>query len=192
LGFVFVNEARDSITDRTTELPYRVARDVAGASDKLDVVGNNAGIVGANKPTDEEMPEEWETVINVNARGVFFCTKRAVPQLRGAGCYLGVEMRANISHFDPALPDDLRRIRVRLHYRRQMLDVDVDHDALRIHSRSLTTTPITIAYRGHYRDLAPGDDCQFRLLKPEERDRDENRDRQSLSRAAITAKEPGP
>jgi alpha,alpha-trehalase len=90
-------------------------------------------------------------------------------------CYLGIEMRANVLHFDPALPRDLRRIKVRLHYRRQTLDVEVDHDVLRIRSGSLTTTPITIAYRGHYRDLAPGDAAEFRLLKPEERDRDENR-----------------
>jgi len=95
-------------------------------------------------------------------------------------CYLGVEMRADVLHFDPALPRDLRRIRVRLHYRRQTLDVDADHDALRISSGSFTTVPITIAYRGHYRDLAPGDSCQFRLLKPEERDRDENRVRRRV------------
>jgi hypothetical protein len=57
------------------------------------------------------------------------------------------------------------------HYRRQTLDVDADHDALRISSWSFTTVPITIAYR----DLAHGEHCQFRLLKPEERDRDENR-----------------
>lgn len=90
-------------------------------------------------------------------------------------CYLGIEMRANVLHFDPALPNDLQRTRVRLHYRRQNLDVDVDHDVLRIRSGSLTTSPITIAYRGHYRDLAPGNECEFQLLKPQERNRDENR-----------------
>lgn len=108
-------------------------------------------------------------------------------------CYLGVEMRANVLHFDPMLPNDLRRIRVRLHYRRQTLYVDVDHDALTIHSGSLTTSPITIAYRGHYCDLVPGQDCRFRLLKLEERDRDENRDesrdRSSASHAAPITKE---
>jgi alpha,alpha-trehalase len=35
--------------------------------------------------------------------------------------------------------------------------------------------PIKVAYRGHYRDLTPGETCLFRLIKPEERDRDENR-----------------
>jgi alpha,alpha-trehalase len=90
-------------------------------------------------------------------------------------CYIGIEMRANALHFDPALPDDLRQIKVRLRYRRQLLDVEVDHDTLRIGSRSFTSVPIKVAYRGHYRDLAPGEVCQFRLIKPEDRDRDENR-----------------
>ncbi|MFU8833568.1 MAG: glycosyl hydrolase family 65 protein, partial [Wenzhouxiangella sp.] len=71
--------------------------------------------------------------------------------------------------------DDLHRARVRLHYRGQTLDVKADHDMLRIRSAPCTTTPVTIAYRGHYRDLSPGETCAFRLLKPGERDRDENR-----------------
>ena len=90
-------------------------------------------------------------------------------------CYVGIEMRGNTLHFDPALPEDLHRIRVRLRYRRQVLEVDVDHDRLHIASRSFSSNAIRIAYRGHYRDLAPGEACGFRLVKPEERDRDENR-----------------
>ena len=93
-------------------------------------------------------------------------------------CDIGIELRANALHFDPALPADLSRVRVRLRYRRQVLDVEIDHERLKIASGATTTTPITIAYRGHYRDLAPGVACEFRLLKPEERYRDENRPRE--------------
>ena len=90
-------------------------------------------------------------------------------------CYLGIEMRANVLHFDPALPAGLGRVKVRLRYRRQILDVDVDHERLRINSLPFTANPITVAYRGHFRDVTPGDSYEFRLLKPEERNRDENR-----------------
>lgn len=90
-------------------------------------------------------------------------------------CYLGIDMRANVLHFDPALPAALPCIRVRLNYRRQVLDVEADHAVLRIMSGSFTAYPITIAYRGHYRELAPGERCEFHLLRPEDRDRDENR-----------------
>jgi alpha,alpha-trehalase len=92
-------------------------------------------------------------------------------------CYLGIETRANVLHFDPVLPDTLDRVKVQVRYRRQMLEVEVTHEVLRISSRSFTVAPITIAYRGHFRDVASGDTYTFRLLKPQERNRDENRDR---------------
>ena len=60
-------------------------------------------------------------------------------------------------------------------YRRQVLAVEVTQEVLRISSRSFTVAPITIAYRGHFRDVAPGDTCEFRLFTPRERQRDENR-----------------
>jgi len=63
----------------------RVFGEIADAFGKLDVVVNNAGIAGANKPTDEVSLEEWERVIAVNVRGVFLCTKHAIGHLRDAG-----------------------------------------------------------------------------------------------------------
>jgi alpha,alpha-trehalase len=82
-------------------------------------------------------------------------------------CFLGVETRVNVLHFDPVLPAPLRRVQVRLHYRRHVLDVEADHDALRVRSVPLTSCPITIAYRGRFRDIAPGDSCEFRLVQCE-------------------------
>lgn len=52
---------------------------------RIDVLVNNAGIAGANKPTDEITGEEWDAVLAVNVKGVFFCTKHAIPYLRQAG-----------------------------------------------------------------------------------------------------------
>lgn len=45
----------------------------------IDVVVNNAGIAGANKPTHELTAGEWKKVIDVNVSGVFYCTKHAIP-----------------------------------------------------------------------------------------------------------------
>jgi hypothetical protein len=52
---------------------------------------------------------------------------------------------------------------------------EADHDVLKIASRSFADAPITTAYRSHYRAVTPGDTYGFQLLKPEERDRDENK-----------------
>jgi NAD(P)-dependent dehydrogenase (short-subunit alcohol dehydrogenase family) len=63
----------------------RVLNEVAKAFGKLDVLVNNAGIAGANKPTHEITEGEWDQVIKVNVKGVFFCTKHAIPLMRAAG-----------------------------------------------------------------------------------------------------------
>jgi len=59
--------------------------DIASAFGRIDVLVNNAGIAGANKPTHEVSSEEWEQVMRVNVHGVFLCTKYAIPHLRKAG-----------------------------------------------------------------------------------------------------------
>jgi len=46
---------------------------------KIDILVNNAGIAGVNKPTHEITSEEWDKVIAINVKGVFFCTKYTIP-----------------------------------------------------------------------------------------------------------------
>lgn len=62
----------------------RVFAEVVEGFGKLDVLVNNAGIAGVNKPTHEIAEEEWDKVMGVNVKGVFFCTKHAVPHMRKA------------------------------------------------------------------------------------------------------------
>ena len=58
---------------------------VAAHFGRLDIVVNNAGVAGANKPTHELTEAEWDWVQSINVKGVFFCTKHAIPLLRKAG-----------------------------------------------------------------------------------------------------------
>ncbi len=51
----------------------------------LHVLVNNAGIAGSNKPTHLLTEAEWDQVQTVNVKGVFFCTKHAIPHLQRAG-----------------------------------------------------------------------------------------------------------
>lgn len=48
----------------------------------IDVLVNNAGISGADKPTHEITEEEWDQVMAVNVKGVFLCTKHVLPLMR--------------------------------------------------------------------------------------------------------------
>ena len=59
--------------------------DVADYFGGLHVLVNNAGITGVNKPTHEVTEAEWDRVQSVNVKGVFFCTKHAIPHLKRAG-----------------------------------------------------------------------------------------------------------
>jgi alpha,alpha-trehalase len=90
-------------------------------------------------------------------------------------CYTGLEQRAGILHFDPMLPDALQCLRLKINYRRHRLGVEIDHDQLRVQSCPVSNLPVQIAYRGHVRELAPGDSVSFRLLRPEDRDRSVSR-----------------
>tara|TARA_R110002110_G_scaffold78921_5_gene206694 strand:+ start:7472 stop:8242 length:771 start_codon:yes stop_codon:yes gene_type:complete len=63
----------------------RVFKDIAERFGQIDVIVNNAGISGVNKPTDQITAEEWQQVMNVNVNGVFYCTKAVIPFMRKAG-----------------------------------------------------------------------------------------------------------
>lgn len=62
-----------------------VMSEIASAFGGIDVLVNNAGISGTNKPTDQLTEEEWDHVMAVNVKGVFFCTKHAIPFLKERG-----------------------------------------------------------------------------------------------------------
>ncbi|MGM0480551.1 MAG: SDR family NAD(P)-dependent oxidoreductase [Pseudomonadota bacterium] len=63
----------------------QVMDEVAETFGSLTVLVNNAGIAGPNKATHELSEEEWDSVQNVNVKGVFLCTKHAIPYMQKAG-----------------------------------------------------------------------------------------------------------
>lgn len=72
--------------DVSRETEVRSVMDaVADRFGRIDVLVNNAGVSGANKPTHEITEAEWDWVQAINVKGVFFCTKHAIPHLKRAG-----------------------------------------------------------------------------------------------------------
>ena len=62
-----------------------VLAQVVDAFGAMHILVNNAGISGVNKPTHEILEDEWDQVMNVNVKGVFLCTKHAIPHMRESG-----------------------------------------------------------------------------------------------------------
>jgi NAD(P)-dependent dehydrogenase (short-subunit alcohol dehydrogenase family) len=63
----------------------KVFGEVKNEFGKIDVLVNNAGISGVNKPTHEITEDEWDKLMEINVKGVFFCTKHAIPAMKENG-----------------------------------------------------------------------------------------------------------
>ncbi|MBP9226472.1 MAG: SDR family NAD(P)-dependent oxidoreductase, partial [Verrucomicrobiales bacterium] len=63
----------------------RMFAQIVGKFGGIDVLVNNAGISGTDKPTHEITCEEWDQVMAVNVKGVFLCTREALLTMRESG-----------------------------------------------------------------------------------------------------------
>src|SRR5438067_5126414 len=78
-------QARFVKLDVTSETDWEAAiKATVTAFGKLDLLVNNAGISGTFDP-DTLSTSAWDTLLNVNAKGVFLGMKHAAPAMRAAG-----------------------------------------------------------------------------------------------------------
>ncbi len=60
----------------------KVFSEITAEFGSIEVLVNNAGIAGVDKPTHEITKAEWEALMNVNVTGVFLCTKHVIPHMQ--------------------------------------------------------------------------------------------------------------
>jgi len=72
--------AHQAAVDVTDPAAVAKAAEAAAAQmGRIDILINNAGISGMNKPTWEYPVEEWRRVLDINLSGPFLCSRAVVP-----------------------------------------------------------------------------------------------------------------
>jgi NAD(P)-dependent dehydrogenase (short-subunit alcohol dehydrogenase family) len=93
---------RDAVplaVDVRDEAQVKAAVDAAIARfGRLDIVVNNAGISGYHGPVQDESEEEWDEVLAVNLRGVFFGMKHALPPMLERGYGRIINTASQLAH----------------------------------------------------------------------------------------------
>jgi 3-oxoacyl-[acyl-carrier protein] reductase len=82
LGSAASGAAVDVTDAKSIERGTKAALETLG---RIDVLVNNAGIAGLNKPTVEYPIDEWERVLRVNLTSQFLCCRAVAPQMVKAG-----------------------------------------------------------------------------------------------------------
>src|SRR5215212_6407652 len=105
LALAFAREgARVAINSRSEETIRPVAEEaeslsaecerlVSAAAERfgrIDVLVNNAGVLGPRVPIEEYPEDEWRRVIDANLTGPFLVTKAAIPHMPDGGSIINV------------------------------------------------------------------------------------------------------
>ena len=92
--------------DVTSESQWQTAiAAVVNRFGKLDILVNNAG-VGSHSMVEDTPAEEWDRVMDINAKGVFLGTKVAIPEMRraGGGSIINISSQLGIVGVDNSSP----------------------------------------------------------------------------------------
>ncbi len=100
-GDALAVETDVSKADQVSNMVERTVRHFG----KLDVLVNNAGILIRTPPLHQVSELVWDLTLNTNLRGVFLCTKYAVPHMmEQGGAIVNVSSGAGISPTPHAVP----------------------------------------------------------------------------------------
>ncbi len=89
-----LNALQDELGDAFTPLPADVTseEDIQNTfrriGDRLDILVNNAGL-GKFGPAKDTSTADWDLQINVNLKGVFLCTRAAIPLMQEQNRHVG-------------------------------------------------------------------------------------------------------
>ncbi len=78
-------------------------------------------------------------------------------------CYTGIETRGHVLRFNPALPDELGRLRMRIRYRLHSLEIELTPEKLKIEALECPAGPIQMAVKDKKFQLKMGETKEVNL-----------------------------
>ena len=143
-------EALSVRLDVTSESDWREAiAATVSRFGKLDVLVNNAGITVLT-PADETTADDWDRLMEVNAKGVFLGTKAAIPEMRkaGGGSIINISSTSGLvghEHIHPAYNASKGAVRLLT----KSTAIQYAKDGIRVNSvhPGSTITPMNVARR---------------------------------------------
>ena len=80
--------------------------------------------------------------------------------------YTGVEVRGDLLHFNPNLPEGMKRLRFSVRYRRHLLDVEITQEKLVLSSRWRALEPLELMVREERHRMQACETREFPLERP--------------------------
>ena len=77
--------------------------------------------------------------------------------------YTGIVTRGDVLYFNPCLPDDLRRLKLKIRYRSHLLEIEMTSEILRVSTIESGEQPIKIGVYDKSYELPPGSGREFSL-----------------------------
>ncbi len=127
VSFWRTNVAREAEVHSSIEAAVR-------AFGGLDVLVNNAGIASPFKKTEQVTEEEFDKLLSVNLKGVFFSTKQTIPHMRkcGGGSIVNICSVCGLVAFGGIAPYHAAKGGVRMMTKNDA--IDLAKDGIRVNS----------------------------------------------------------
>lgn len=139
---------------------------------EVDVLINNAGL-GVFRPVAELTVEEWQTTLNTNLNGVFYCCREALPLMRkrGSGYVINISSLAGKNAFAGGAAYNASKFGLNGFSEAMMLDVRYDNIRVSYIMPGSVDTDFGRSTKGASWKIAPEDvaDVVMNLLSMPER-----------------------